>query len=149
MLRIKGRLDNAELYYSEKHPLIVPKGRSAELVVRFQHILQKHAGVTQLITSLHGIIGLRRIAKKVKGSWLSCQKLDSQPVVQPTAPLPGSRVQQSAPFSVIGIDHAGYLYCSDYPGRKFYSLLITWAVVRAMHLELVRSLGVEDCMYAL
>ena len=39
LLRIKGRLDNAELCYSEKHPVIVPKGHLADLVVRFQHIL--------------------------------------------------------------------------------------------------------------
>jgi hypothetical protein len=153
VLRVQGRLQEcSELSYDEKHPIIIPKGHFAELIVRFQHELLKHAGVNQLLSSLRStywIVGLRRMAKRVKGRCVACQKVDKSAFVQPIAPLPGQRVQSTAPFSVIGIDHAGPLYCSDLPGRKFYILLITCAVVRALHLELVGSLGVDDCVCAL
>jgi hypothetical protein len=58
-------------------------------------------------------------------------------------------VVQSPPFSVVGIDHAGPLFCADFSGKKFYVLLFTCAVVRAVHLELVPSLNVEDCVPAI
>ena len=65
------------------------------------------------------------------------------------APLTGDRVTRSPPFSVTGIDHAGPLYCSDYPKKKLYVLLFTCAVTRAVHLELVDSMSLADTMLAL
>jgi hypothetical protein len=151
LLRVQSRLDFSSLSHDEKFPVIVPKGRLAELIVLFQHQLLKHAGVSLLISSLRNsywIVGLRRLAKRVKRQCFQFQKLDSRACDQPMGPLPEQRVQQAAPFSVIGMDHAGPLYCSDVPGRKFYILLITCAVIRAVHLELVPSLGTEDCVRA-
>ena len=151
LLRVRTRLDFADLEYEEKYPIIIPKGQLAEQIVVFQHVLLKHAGVNLLISSLRSaywIIGLRRLAKRVKRFCFQCQRLDSPAYSQVVAPLPGDRVKPAAPFSVVGIDHAGPLFCADSPGRKFYILLITCAVVRAVHLELVDSLGVEDCICA-
>ena len=68
---------------------------------------------------------------------------------QPMAPLPSDRVRRSPPFNVTGIDHAGPLYCSDFPKRKFYLLLFTCAVIRALHLELVNSMSLADTMLAI
>ena len=69
---------------------------------------------------------------------------DARACKQAMAPLPEDRVKKSPPFSVIGIDHAGPLFCSDTSNRKLYILLFTCAVVRAVHLELVDSLSLED-----
>ena len=49
---------------------------------------------------------------------------------------------------MIGIDYAGPLYCADLDGQKSYILLITCAVTRAIHLELVPSLSLSDFMLA-
>ncbi|MCH2241292.1 MAG: hypothetical protein MK041_05035 [Aquabacterium sp.] len=65
------------------------------------------------------------------------------------APLPKDRVQKTPPFAVTGIDHAGPLYCADDPGKKFYILLFTCAVVRAVHLELVESQSQKETDLAL
>ena len=51
------------------------------------------------------------------------------------------RVRPASPFEVLGMDHAGPLYCEDYPEDKFYVLLVTCAVTRAVHLELVSSMS--------
>ena len=65
------------------------------------------------------------------------------------APLPKDRVKRASPFATSGIDHAGPLYCKDQPGKKFYILLFTCAVTRAVHLELVESMSCEDTVLAL
>ncbi|GFT19709.1 integrase catalytic domain-containing protein [Trichonephila clavipes] len=67
--------------------------------------------------------------------------------VQVTAPLPALRVEQSAPFSVFGIDFGGPLYTKD--ENKHYIVLFTCAVTRALHLELVNNLTTETFLLAL
>ncbi|GFT18372.1 integrase catalytic domain-containing protein [Trichonephila clavipes] len=67
--------------------------------------------------------------------------------VQVTAPLPALRVEQSAPFSVVGIDFGGPLYTKD--ENKHYIVLFTCAVTRALHLELVNNLTTETFLLAL
>ena len=44
----------------------------------------------------------------------------------------------------MGVDHAGPLYARDACKTKFYILLFTCAVIRAVHLELVGSLSTQD-----
>ena len=105
-----------------------------------------------MVTTLrdnYWILGLRRLAKTVKRRCIACQRQDSRAEEQPVPPLPELRVKEATPFSVVGIDHAGPLYCSDFQGKKFYILLFTCAVVRAVHLELVESLNLKDCVCAI
>ncbi|GFY38489.1 integrase catalytic domain-containing protein [Trichonephila inaurata madagascariensis] len=75
------------------------------------------------------------------------QKISSTSGVQVTAPLPALRVEQSAPFSVVGIDFGGPLYTKD--ENKHYIVLFTSAVTRALHLELVNNLTTETFLLAL
>lgn len=68
LLRIKGRLKFSDLDYDTKHPVIIPKGPLAKLLIRFQHKFLKHAAVDTVISSLRTnlwIIGVRRLAKTV------------------------------------------------------------------------------------
>ena len=94
------------------------------------------------------VVGLRVLSKKVKGGCIACQKQDVLPCDQPTAPLPADRVTRAPPFSTTGLDHAGPLYCSDFPKRKFYILLFTCGIIRAVHLEIVDSLNESDTIMA-
>ena len=152
LLRVQGRLEFARLTNEEKHPIILPKGHFALLVVRFQHRLLKHAGVKLLLNSLRNtywILGARYLCKRVKRECISCQKLDAPKSNQIMAPLPEDRVVQSSPFSVSGLDHGGPLYCVDQIGKKFYVLLFTCASTRATHLELVDSLSSETTVLAI
>ena len=151
LLRMRGRIQLSPLSFDEKHPIIIPKGHFALLLARFFHLSLKHAGVKQIISTVRNrfwVIGLRTMARKVKRECFFCQKLDARSSDQMVAPLPGSRVSRSPPFSVIGIDYAGPLYCADLDGQKSYILLITCAVTRAIHLELVPSLSLSDFMLA-
>ena len=152
LLRIKGRLQESDLTYDEKHPILLPKCHLSKLLVRFQHNLLKHAGTDTVITSLRNsywIVGLRRLVKSIKRECVSCQKVDATACNEPAAPLPELRVKEAPPFSVTGLDYAGPLYCCDLPRKKLYILLFTCAVVRAVHLELTDSLNQADFMLAL
>ena len=63
--------------------------------------------------------------------------------------MPAYRVNQVPPFCISGLDNAGPVYCSENPSHKYYILLITCAVTRAIHLELVDTLEVDDCILAI
>ena len=73
-------------------------------------------------------------------------KLDAPSCDQQMAPLPEIRVQKGLVFSTTGVDHwsSGPLCCRGFPNRKFYILLFTCSVVRAVHLELVDSMNLRD-----
>ena len=49
----------------------------------------------------------------------------------------------------MGLDHAGPVFCSDLPRKKFWVLLCTCAVTRAVHFESVESLSTQDTVLAL
>lgn len=151
LLRIRGRLQFSELSYEEKHPIILPKGHLATLLVREQHLFLKHAGVSTLITAVRSafwVVGLRSIARRVVRRCVSCRKHDSRACCEPAAPLPQDRTSQAPPFSVTGVDFAGPLFCVDSPKKKLYVCLFTCAVSRAVHLEITESLSLSDFMMA-
>ena len=152
LLRVQGRLQFSGLPYDVQHPVILPKGHLGLLLARQVHSSMKHAGVNNMLVELRNqywILGARRICKRVKRECVSCQRQDAPSGSQTMAPLPELRVKQAPPFSVTGLDHAGPLYCGDFPGRKFYVLLFTCAVTRAVHLELVDSVSCEATVMAL
>ncbi|GBO38058.1 hypothetical protein AVEN_257783-1 [Araneus ventricosus] len=66
---------------------------------------------------------------------------------QVIAPLPDIRVEQSAPFTIIGVDFAGPLFVKD-TNAKQYILLITCAVTRSVHLELVGDMTTDTFLLA-
>lgn len=151
LLRVRGRLDRSQLSFEARHPLILPKGHFSLLFVRFLHVQLKHAGVSEMmahVRATHWIVGLRCIVKRVKRECLRCQRFDSRECNQTCAPLPAGRVNPAPPFSIVGVDFAGPLYCEDVPGRKYYICLFTCAVVRAVHLELTPSLSLDAFLQA-
>ena len=140
LLRVQGRLQFSSLPPDDKHPILISKRHLLVLLIRFQHFIMKHAGVSTLISAVwksYWVFGLRRIAKRVKRMCVSCQRQNSVACTQPMAPLPEERVNPAVSFAVTGLDQAGPLYCCDTPRRKYWVLLFTCAVVRAVHLELV------------
>ena len=120
-LCVQGRLQFSQLSWEEKHPIILPKSHLTLLLTRFQHSLMKHAGMSAMISSLRNhfwILGVRRLAKRVKRECVHCKRQDSSPCQQPMSPVPDLRVTQSFPFAVTGLDHAGPHYAAIFPVRN-------------------------------
>ena len=145
LMRMSGRLNlSCNLSYNEKHPIILPKGHLSLLIVRDEHVNLKHGGVAQVMTSLRNrfwIVGLRNIAKQVKRQCTPCIRHDSRLPNQVPAPIPRKRIEMAPPFAIVGVDYAGPLFTADFVGKKFYLLMFTCAVIRAIHIELVDSLS--------
>lgn len=80
---------------------------------------------------------------------LVCKIYLSKPADQITAPLPKDRVTESSPFSVCGFDYAGPINVKYMEkSRKSYILLITYAVTRSLHLELVSDTTIDSFLLA-
>ena len=152
LLRVRGRLQFSDIPLSSKHPVILPNCHLSLLYIRFLHHFLKHAGVNTMLVRLREefwVIGARRLCKRVRRECLPCKRLDAKAGDQPVPPLPRLRVSKAPPFSVTGLDHGGPLFCLDCGKKKFYFLLFTCAIVRAVHLELVDSLSAETTLAAL
>ena len=151
-LRKGGRISNSDLSFENIHPLIIPSGHLSKILIANHHHFIKHCGLGTTLTTLrcrYWIIKAVHTAKSVFKSCNRCQRHNSRPIQQPSVPLPSFRVSQCPPFTVTGIDHAGPLYCRDQPEKKFYILLLTCSVTRAIHIELVDSLSIPDCQLAI
>ncbi|CAL4112477.1 unnamed protein product, partial [Meganyctiphanes norvegica] len=101
LLRVRGRIENSELDYCTKHPIIIPAGPVALLLIRFSHMHLQHSGVETMITYLRSkyyIIGVRKSAKSVVHKCFPCQRQKAKPMNQVGAPLPRDRVRRAAPF---------------------------------------------------
>ena len=79
---------------------------------------------------------------------MSCKCQDAAACAQPMALLLEEWVNPAVPFAVLGLDHAGPLYCCDTPRKKYWVLLFTCGVVHAVHLELVDVLSTYDTVLA-
>ncbi|GFY01944.1 integrase catalytic domain-containing protein [Trichonephila clavipes] len=119
-------------------------------MVRDSHEKVFHGGVSETLLEIRErfwLIKGRQTVKNILKKCLICKRFSSTSGVQVTAPLPALRVEQSAPFSVVGIDFGGPLYTKD--ENKHYIVLFTCAVTRALHLELVNNLTTETFLLAL
>ena len=96
--------------------------------------------------NLFWIMAVRTLAKRICKRCIDCQRQDARACEQTVSPPPEDRITQSPPFSVVGIDHTGPLYCSDPPNKKLYILLFTCAVIWTVHnhIAVVDSLSLED-----
>ena len=151
LMRVGSRLEMAEFPYEAKYPILLPKCHLSSLIAKHVHRVLHHAGVNSMLVRLREefwIIGARRLCRSVKASCVACQRVDAPCLNQRMAPLQKTRVSQSPPFSVVGIDHAGPLHASD-TDKKLYILLFTCASIRAVHLELVDSLSATSTVLAL
>ena len=147
LLRKGSRLNNADLQYDTKYPIIVPSGHVAKLLIRFQHHFMNHSGVPSVITALQNkfwIIKAKVNAKTIIKDCVPCQRQDSRACNEVAAPLPSDRVRKGPPFSVVGVDYAGPLYCSELPSKKLYILLFVCGITRAIHIELTESLKTHE-----
>ena len=150
LLRVGGRLSHAQIPSTSKHPYILPKKAwLSTLLCDHYHLSYLHAGahfVQSLLLRNYWIIGIRSLIRTRLHRCLICHKFQgksSQPIM---ADLPSSRVNQSRPFSHVGIDFAGPFTIKtssrkNAPKLKGYLCVFVCFATKAVHLEVVSSLG--------
>ncbi|GFW27075.1 integrase catalytic domain-containing protein [Trichonephila clavipes] len=154
LLRLTGRLLEADLCFGEKHPVILPRRcKFTELLVIREHERIGHCSVSATLTQLrkkYWIPKSRQLVKTMIRICLVCKKYSAKPADQLNGQLPRDRITQSPPFQVVGIDFTGTILVKDNQGtRKSYVSLFTCAVTRAVHLELVSDMSTKCFLLAL
>ncbi|GFT85837.1 putative bel12 ag transposon polyprotein [Trichonephila clavipes] len=135
LVRVGGRLQNSQLPFNSKHPIILPSQHSiSELLIKEQHIAHLHAGPTLLAHVLrqsHWIVGSRKLINKCIRKCLKCNKFKTSTTTpQLMGNLPKHRATLERPFFSCGIDYAG-------PSTK------------AVHIEAVGDLTTDSFIAAL
>ena len=146
ILRCGGRLGNADLSESQKHPALLDANHHVtSLIVRACHERVHHNGVKETLTELRSrfwIVRGRQVVKKLLHECTICRRLQGKPYSAPTAPsLPSFRITKEQPFTFTGVDFEGPLYEKENGEmRKNYVSVYTCAVSGAVHLDTVPDL---------
>ncbi|GFV22049.1 integrase catalytic domain-containing protein [Trichonephila clavipes] len=147
LVRVGGRLQNSQLPFNSKHPIILPSQHSiSELLIKEQHIAHLHAGPTLLAHVLrqsHWIVGSRKLINKYIRKCLKCNKFKTSTTTpQLMGNLPKHRAMLERPFFSCGIDYAGPVLIKCNKGRgtkstKGYIDLFVCLATKAVHIEAI------------
>ncbi|XP_035228801.1 uncharacterized protein LOC118200916 [Stegodyphus dumicola] len=158
VIRVGGRLKNANIPENSKHPILLPKeGYVTNLNVTHYHVNYLHASQELLISSLRmqfWILAVRSVVRKIIHSYIPCIRNRGKTVTQIMGDLPSPRVQPSRPFAVTGVDYAGPYSIKSQVGRRtktfkcFVSIFVCFSI-KAVHLELVSDLSTSTFLAAL
>ena len=113
--RYGGRLSNADVPYTTKHPILLPRDHPlTELLVLKAHERVFHNGVKETLTEVRArywILKGRLLVKRILRKCVVCKRFEGRPYSAPVPPpLPDFRVKMDSPFSSTGVDFAGPLY---------------------------------------
>lgn len=112
LLRVGGRLTEAQIELDAKKPLIIPgKHHIATLLVKHHHEKVRHQGrhYTEGAVRAAGywIVGGKRRVCSVIHECVTCRRLRREPQTQKMADLPADRVSTDLPFTNVGLDVFG------------------------------------------
>lgn len=132
-------------------PLLLPyESDFTRMFVHSQHLRLGHGGVRAVLTDLRSHVWIpraRKLVSSVINNCRACRLVNARPFKLPESPpLPECRVKMVRPFDTIGLDYAGPIELKSGEG---YSLIITCAVTRGVHIQSVKSLSKKDFIYAL
>ena len=146
LLRCKGRIDQADVNESARHPILLPNGLAGS--TRFIN-KSLHSGVSQCLSQLrykywipHGRATVRSVLRK----FMVCRRHEGGPYKMPLmAPLPKTRVTEADAFSRTVLDYLGPMFIKTSDGeRQVWVCLFTCLVTRAMHLELLLDMSADE-----
>ena len=160
ILRVGGRLENADLSYEETHPIILPaKSHVSLLVVRMCHEEVQHQGrlITEGAVRSAGfwITGVKRLISSMVYQCVKCKKLRGRELHQVMAPLPPDRLITTPPFTNVGIDVFGPWQVITRKTRggqannKRWAVLFSCLTTRAVHIEVIEEMSTSSFLNAL
>nr|XP_042912879.1 uncharacterized protein LOC122272909 [Parasteatoda tepidariorum] len=152
ILRVGGRLHNAALDYSQRHPAILPADHPfTKLLMTHLHIKNLHLGPQALLYCtrerfwpLRG----RSIARKIVHKCIVCFKHKPLVTNQLMGTLPGERVNPNYPFLHSCVDYCGpfqikYKHQRKGNFQRIYVAIFVCLASKAIHLEVVSDLTTD------
>ncbi|XP_055917147.1 uncharacterized protein LOC129949607 [Eupeodes corollae] len=152
ILRVSGRLDNANLGGSRTHPIILPRESTlAKLIVQKTHDETLHGGIQLMIQTIrekYWILHVRILVKHVIHFCSICRRHRHTMAKQRMASLPSARVLASPPFSISGVDYFGPYNIrigskNVRTVKKTYAAVFVCLASKAVHIELAEDLSAE------
>ncbi|GFW07454.1 integrase catalytic domain-containing protein [Trichonephila clavipes] len=100
-----------------------------------------------ILRESYWILKGRKTIKEVIKTCIICKRFNAKPISVSERLLPQDRVRDDAVFEIIGLDLAGSLIFKN--GENNWILILTCAVYRAIHLELLTSVSTESFLLGL
>ncbi|XP_011858081.1 PREDICTED: uncharacterized protein LOC105555666 [Vollenhovia emeryi] len=159
VLRVGGRLKNANLPFDAKHPIVIP-GRHVftRLIVMHEHKRLLHAGAQMTLSSIRQMwwpCAGRSVVRDVISKCVTCFRNAPKSSTALMGDLPESRVSVfERPFEKCGVDYAGPMYYKEGQRKNarqvkcFIAIFVCFAT-KATHIELVGDLTTETFLNAL
>ena len=152
IMRIGGRIQNAtHLTELEKHPATIPKNSHLSyLICKHHHEKTCHMGPRSTLAAIREagfwiISGMTQVKSLIR-QCVDCRKLRRKPEDQLMGNLPHERLEQTPPFTHIGMDAFGPFYVKDKrTEQKRWGLLLTCLYSRAIHIETLEDMS-TDCL---
>ncbi|XP_011884105.1 PREDICTED: uncharacterized protein LOC105571249 [Vollenhovia emeryi] len=157
VLRVGGRLSQAPLPFSTRHPVLLSHHPLVTLIVHQAHLRALHAGPQLTLNILRRefwIIRARTLIKSVIHNCVTCIRDRAAIPTQIMGNLPAARVTATArSFAHCGIDYAGPVRIRASAGRgitsrKSYIALFICLATKAIHLELVGDCSTQAFLNA-
>ncbi|GFW72380.1 integrase catalytic domain-containing protein [Trichonephila clavipes] len=158
LLRVGGRLCNADLPFEPKHQIIIPsKHKFTKLLFEHMHKKFFHIGAQGLVHQIRmqfWPINGKGIARKTVHDCIACFRQKPTGVDRLMGNLPSERVTPSAPFLNSGVDFCGPFQIKFKNQRKgifskVYVAIFVCLTTKAIHLEAVTDLTTEAFIAAL
>ncbi|XP_065224341.1 uncharacterized protein LOC135848369 [Planococcus citri] len=153
ILRVGGRLKNAQLPFDKRHPIILSaKCNLVNLLVDYVHEKYFHCSrvvVYSYIQNQYWIVGgVNNAIKKVIRECVLCRRLPAVTGKQIMGQLPSTRITPARPFLNVGIDLCGpfTVRCLGHRSlkhNKVYAAFFVCMCTRAVHIELVSDLSTD------
>lgn len=149
ILRVGGRIQAANISYSQTHPIILPKRNNlTNVIISEAHSTTLHGGAQLMMAHLnrqYWIIGLRDLVRTHIRHCTVCIRHRANTQQQLMGNLPSVRITPSRAFLHSGVDYAGPIALKFAPGRgaksiKGYIAVFVCLVTKAIHLEIVGDL---------
>ncbi|XP_043065122.1 uncharacterized protein LOC122320761, partial [Drosophila ficusphila] len=157
LLRVGGRLQNANLDYDTKHPILLPKDHPVtKAIIVYFHKKYMHAGSQALLATLrqrYWPIGGRKFVASVINKCVRCFRMRPVTWEHVMGNLPANRVQPNPAFHTTGVDYCGPFYhkaeSRNKAPHKCYIAVFVCFSTKAAHLEVVQDLTTDSFIAAL
>lgn len=155
VLRVYGRIDEADVPWEQKRPIILPREcHITKLILLHYHEKFHHMNHETAINEIRQKFSISRLRTTFKTITRSCQMCKIHKAIPQSpqmAKLPRARLASfGAPFSFTGIDFFGpILVTVNRHKEKRYGCLFTCLTIRAIHIEVAYSLTTSSCILAI
>lgn len=149
ILRVGGRIANAPVEYSIKHPILLPrKCHLTNLILDDAHNKTLHGGATIMLNYLrtkYWIVSAKNLVRYHVRKCAVCIRHAHGSQTQLMGQLPATRLTPKKPFLHTGIDYAGPINIRASKGRghksyKGYICVFICMTTKAVHLEAISDL---------